>query len=173
MATITVTAKEIDNALSIIRGLSAGFRYYETTSKLTVIDEGEPREKQIQLLVAARDCTEAEKISQAELTPQCYASSVDVLITKVSKYAEAHEGEILGVPITGDSPKWYGVKVNFIIINDSGKQKKQARHYLLYAGDVRNAHFVATHLLLGTVGDYEIASISETKIEDVIHDIAN
>lgn len=170
MAIITVNANDIDKALTTLRRLGAGMRFYETISKFSTLEDGESKEKTVQLLVAARDCAEAQTITQSELTPQCHQSSVDVISCKVSKYSEAHHGEDdYNVPEIGDSPKWYGVKINYIVTPLKGKPKKNAAHYLFYAGSVQNANAVTNVFMLSTVADYEVASISETKIEDVIY----
>lgn len=166
MKTIEITEESIERAAEAMRNATG--KFYETISKFEVVDEnGEQKSKIVQLLVKARDISEAEKITMEELTPQS-KSPVVVTLAKESKYKEALTPEEAGTENLYTEQKWYGVKVNYITVTDSGKEKKTPNHFLFQAHDVQNAHNVASIFMLSSMADWEMASIVETKIEDVI-----
>ena len=67
---------------------------------------------------------------------------------------------------TGD--KWFKCKVNFITLDEkSGAEKRTASYMLVYASTVDEADKNLKEGMKGTLADYEIESIKETKIMDV------
>ena len=63
---------------------------------------------------------------------------------------------------------WYKVKVNFISVNEkTSTEKLSPSYYLVQAHDFRSALDNFLKGMKGTVADYIIASITETKIMDV------
>ncbi len=110
-------------------------------------------------LVDALSCTEAEAGVTEELTPFI---SGDFRISSVvtTKIAEIFWDE------TGD--KFYKVKVNFITLDEkTATEKRNATYILVQASSFKDAYdnFVAG--MKGTMADYEIEQICETKIVDV------
>lgn len=110
-------------------------------------------------LVDALSCTEAEARVTEELTP--YISG-DFRISSVvtTKIAEIFWDE------SGD--KFYKVKVNFITLDEkTATEKKNASYILVQASGFKQAYdnFIAG--MHGTMADYEIEAITETKLVDV------
>lgn len=63
---------------------------------------------------------------------------------------------------------WFRVKVNFITLDEkSGIEKKTASYYLVQSCDIRNAQKYFDDKMRGTMVDYTIENIVETKIMDV------
>lgn len=67
---------------------------------------------------------------------------------------------------TGD--KWFRAKVVFISLDeDSGKEKKIASYMMVQASDIKEARENLVEGMKGTMADYEVESLTETKILDV------
>lgn len=67
-----------------------------------------------------------------------------------------------------DDDKWYKTKLTFITIDEEkGKEKKSAVNYLVQAKSVNGAVKNIDEVFAGSVMDYVISTISETKIMDV------
>lgn len=67
---------------------------------------------------------------------------------------------------TGD--KWYKVKTNFITIDEkTAVEKRTATFQLVQASDFQQALSVFMDGMKDTLGDFEIASITETMLMDV------
>ena len=64
--------------------------------------------------------------------------------------------------------KWYKAKLKFITIDEkTEKEKKTAVYYLVQAGSFEGARKNIDDVMGGTMIDYEIDTVSETKIMDV------
>ena len=64
--------------------------------------------------------------------------------------------------------RWYKAKLMFIMLDEkSGKEKKTAALYLVQGKDFSKAAANLTNAMKSTMGDYEVASLSETKILEV------
>ena len=64
--------------------------------------------------------------------------------------------------------KWYKVKCNHISIDEvSGKEKKTPYHYLVAADSTATAEKYFHARMKGTLADYKIEGIVETKILDI------
>lgn len=64
--------------------------------------------------------------------------------------------------------KWYKCKLNFITLDEkSGSEKKTSAYMLVNACSVNAAHDLLVIHMKGTLSDYEIERIDETKILDV------
>lgn len=110
-------------------------------------------------LVDALSCTEAEARVTEELTP--YISG-DFRISSVvtTKIAEIFWDE------TGD--RFYKVKANFITIDEkTATEKKTASYILVQASSFKDAYDNFIKGMKGTMADYEIEQICETKIVEV------
>ena len=74
--------------------------------------------------------------------------------------------EIFDYP-TGD--RWFKVKVLFVILDpEKGVEKRIPSTMLVQAEDIKQARERLEESMKGTMSDYEVASISDTKILDVI-----
>lgn len=61
-------------------------------------------------------------------------------------------------------------QIMYITIDEkTGKEKKQAVHFIVRASDINNAHICVVEHMKGSVMDYEIATLDETKIMDLFH----
>ena len=64
--------------------------------------------------------------------------------------------------------KWYKSKLQFITIDEkTEKEKKTSVYYLVQGSSLENARKNIDEVMGGTMIDYVISSVSETKIEDV------
>lgn len=110
-------------------------------------------------LVDAISFTEAEARIIEEMKPFI---SGEFLVSgiKRSNISELFYNEV------GD--KWFKCKVNFITLDEkSGSEKRTASYMLVYASTVDEADKNLKEGMKGTLADYEIESIKETKIMDV------
>lgn len=109
-------------------------------------------------LVDAVSCTEAEARVVEEMTS--FVNDFNVLNVGKTKISEIFWDE------TGD--RFYKVKVNFITIDEkSGVEKRKASFILVQASTFTDALANFNKGMKGTMADYEIESIAETKIVDV------
>lgn len=110
-------------------------------------------------LVDALTCTEAEARVNEEL--RAYISG-DFSVSNVgkTKISEVFWDE------TGD--KFYKVKVNFITIDEkTATEKRNTSYILVQASSFKEAYDNFEEGMKGTMSDYEIEQICETKIVDV------
>ena len=110
-------------------------------------------------LVDALTFTEAESRIVEEMKP-FISGEYSISSEKKTKISEIffHEG--------GD--RYYQVKVNFITLDEkTGAEKKTATLILVQAADFEEALKNFKEGMSGTLGDYEIASITETMLMDV------
>lgn len=109
-------------------------------------------------LVDATGCTEAEARVVEEITP--FVSDFNVLSVSKTKISEIFWNT--------DGDRFYRVKVNFITIDEkSGAEKRTASYILVQASDFAAALRNFNEGMKGTMADFEIEAISETKIVDV------
>ena len=110
-------------------------------------------------LVDALSCTEAEARANEELHPfisgEFNISSVTT--TKISEIFWDASGD-----------KFYKVKVNFISFDEkTGAEKRTASYILVQASSFKDAYDNFIEGMKGTMADFEIEAIAETKIVDV------
>ena len=111
-------------------------------------------------LVDALSFAEAEGRITKEMEPYI-SGDFDVVTIKRTNISEIVEGLF-----TAD--KWFKAKLMYITIDEkSGKEKKQAVHFIVRASDINNAHICVVEHMKGSVMDYEIATLDETKIMDL------
>lgn len=109
-------------------------------------------------LVDALSCTEAEARVVKEITP--FTNDINVLSVNKTKISEVFWNE------GGD--RFYKVKVNFITIDEkTATEKKSSSYILVQASDFTEALHNFNEAMRGTLADYEIEGINETKIVDV------
>lgn len=111
-------------------------------------------------IIDALSCTEAEARVIDKVTP--YVSG-DLRVSSVKR---ANFAEI--IPTPGED-LWYKVKLNFISIDDkTGAEKRNSSYMLIQASNFGNAYASVLTAMKDTIADYEIASITETSIVDVL-----
>lgn len=134
--------------------------YIETKIRYEKMQEnGTTKKVNEPYLVDALSFTEAEARIVKEVTPYI-SGDFTVSAVKKTNIAEIFRDE------SGD--KWYKCKLNFITINEtSGCEKRVANYILVQARDFHHALENVEKCMKGTMADYEIAAITETKIWDV------
>ena len=110
-------------------------------------------------LVDALSFTEAEARINEEMKP-FISGEFEVANINPQKYSELFWNE--------KCDKWFKTKVNFIVLDEEkGVEKKVANYMLVQANDLKEARELLVEGMKGSMADWEIASISETKIIDV------
>ena len=67
-----------------------------------------------------------------------------------------------------DTDKWFKSKISLLYFDEeSGKEKKSNIYMLVQANDAKNAYDNTIATLKGTISDFTIPSVSETKIVEV------
>lgn len=113
-----------------------------------------------QYLIDALSFTEAETRTIEELTPYMSGnfSIPQIVKPNISELMLSNES---------DADRYYKVKVAFISLDEkSGIEKKTTSAMLVQAKDFKNAYDRFIDYMKGSITDYEINSISETKILD-------
>lgn len=111
-------------------------------------------------LVDALSFAEAEGRITNEMEPYI-SGDFDVVTIKRTNISEIVEG-------LSTADKWLKAKLMYITIDEkTGKEKKQAVHFIVRASDINNAHICVVEHMKGSVMDYEIATLDETKIMDL------
>lgn len=111
-------------------------------------------------LVDALSFAEAEGRITNEMEPYI-SGDFDVVTIKRTNISEIVEG-------LSTADKWFKAILMYITIDEkTGKEKKQAVHFIVRASDINNAHICVVEHMKGSVMDYEIATLDETKIMDL------
>lgn len=114
-------------------------------------------------LVGALSFTEAEARIVEEITP-FITGEFSVSSVKKSNISE------LFVDESDIADKWYKTKLNFVTIDEkSGAEKRKALYCLVQTSDLHAAVKILDEGMKGTMADYEIVSIAETNILDVLN----
>ena len=132
-------------------------KWFECTIKYEKqIEEGKIIKITERYLVDALTFTEAEARIIKEMKP-FISGEFEVANINPQKYSELFWNE------KGD--KWFKTKVNFIVLDEEkGVEKKVANYMLVQANDLKEARELLVEGMKGSQADWEIASISETKI---------
>lgn len=113
-------------------------------------------------LINAMSFTEAESRTIEEMTP-FISGEFDVSAAK-----KMNISEILFDPTDSTGDKWYRCKVMFITLDEKTcMEKRTASTMLVQAMDFQTAVKNLEEGMKGTMSDWEIHTISETKIMDV------
>ena len=111
-------------------------------------------------LVDACSFAEAEGRITKEMEPYI-SGEFDVVTIKRTNYSEIVDG-------LSTADKWFKAKLVFITVDEkSGKETKTAPHFMVSASDINNAHICVVEHMKGSVMDFEIATLDETKIMDI------
>lgn len=116
-----------------------------------------------QFVVDALSFTEAETSTTKEVS--VYGTITDIVTIKRSRCTE-----LIG---DGSKEKWFKAKVNYITLNEkTGKEKKTPNYYFVNAVTIAEAKSTIDVFFVGTMIDYSIATLDETKVLDVFrHDL--
>ena len=159
------------------------FRLYECSVRFDKVQESGLVKKVTEVyLVDAFTFTEAETRIVKEIS-QYASGELDVVAIKRTNYSEIvydkfnlnskTEAEVQ--KMTGQNTqaseyadKWFKAKVNYITIDEkTKKEKKTAVNFIINAGSIKAAHDTLVQHMQGTMMDYEIATLDETRIMDV------
>lgn len=134
--------------------------WIETKLKFSkTMENGEVKKVTEQYLVNALSFAEAEERIIKEAT-EFIPGDFTVEAVKKSNISEIFYDE------RGD--RWYKVKTAFITLDEkTGQEKKSNQYMMVQASDFHNALENFIEGMKGTMSDFEIASITETKIIDV------
>lgn len=109
-------------------------------------------------LVDACSFAEAEGRITKEMKPYI-SGDFDVVSIKRTNYSEIVENG------ADSADKWFKAKLMFVTLDEkTAKEKKQTVYFIVKASDINNAHTVVVGHMKGSVMDYEIATLDETKI---------
>ena len=135
-------------------------KWFECTIKYEKqLEEGKIAKITERYLVDALTFTEAEARIIKEMKP-FISGEFEVANINPQKYSELFWNE--------KCDKWFKTKVNFIVLDEEkGVEKKVANYMLVQANDLKEARELLVEGMKGSMADWEIASISETKILDV------
>ena len=123
------------------------------------LEEGKIAKTTERYLVDALTFSEAEARIIKEMKP-FVSGEFEVANINPQKYSELFWNE--------KCDKWFKTKVNFIVLDEEkGVEKKVANYMLVQANDLKEARELLVEGMKGSMADWEIASISETKIIDV------
>lgn len=123
-------------------------------------DNGAPVKVTDPYLVDALSCTEAEARVVEEITPFV---SGEFNVLKVSKI------KISEIFWDKSGDRFYKAKLNFITIDErSGAEKRSSSFIVVQASSFKEAYDNLIEGMKGTLADYEIKSIAETRYVDVL-----
>ena len=111
-------------------------------------------------LVDALSFSEAEAIIIKEMRPFISGefTVANITPTKVNELFENENGD-----------KWFKCKVNFVTLDEQkGVEKLTATYMYVQASDLKESRENLVEGMKGSMADYVIASVTETKIIDVI-----
>ena len=112
-------------------------------------------------LVDALSCTEAEARTLKEMEPYINGE-FNISSVKQAKYSEIFLDE------ADSADRFFKCKVAFVTLNEkTGAEKETSTYMLVQASDLRQAIKSLDKGMEGSMADYFIKSVSETKIMDV------
>lgn len=126
-----------------------------------VMEDGLQKKVTEQYVVNALSFTEAEARITEEM--QSYLSGgFEVVEIDRCPFKEVFFSDV------DSADKWYKSKVQFITIDEkTEKEKKQAVYYLVQGSSLEDARKNIDEVFAGTMIDYSIAGVNETKVMDV------
>lgn len=134
--------------------------WFETTIKYEkTAEEGRIVRVTEKYLVDAITFTEADARINKEMQP-FISGEFSVSAIKRARINEMFENA------NGD--KWFKAKVNFIMLDEEkGVEKKIASYMMVQANEIKDARENLVEGMKGSMADYEVESLTETKIIDV------
>lgn len=139
-------------------------KWYQVKARLERVQEnGSQKMVSENYLVQAFSFGMAEKAIQEEIA-QSATGEFDIVAVARKNYSE-----VIGCSL-GNSDKWYRCKVNFVTLNESsGKEVKTSKYFLVQSSSALTAHKAVDEFMKGSVSDYEIEQVDETKILEVFY----
>ena len=126
-----------------------------------LMEDGKNKQVTEPYLVDALSFTEAEARIIEEMKP-FISGEFKVKAVKQTNFAELFQSNEL----TADT--WYKAKLAFVTLDEkSGREKRTYSNVLVQAVDLRDSVKKLDEGMKGTMADYKIVSITETKIMDV------
>lgn len=139
----------------MMKYFEAGVRYDKT------MENGVVKPVTELYIVNAVSFTECEKIITEKMQPYI-SGDLEVIKETITKIAEIVKTE------DAEADRFYLVKFNFIEIDErTAKEKRTAVMHLIQANDFDDAKKRAAENMSGTMADWEIDTIRETKYIDV------
>lgn len=137
--------------------------YFETTVKYeTTAENGKLVKVSEKYLIDALSFTEAEAKTCEHVKP-FISGEFTVSAIKRAKVNEIFYNET----VLGD--KWFRAKVNFITLDEEKAiEKKTAVNMMIQAEDLKQARETLEQRMKGSIADYEVEAVAETKILEVI-----
>lgn len=133
-----------------------------------------------QYLVDALSFTECETRIVAEMQPfisgefevaviqkKNYSEIVSELWSINAVEAEANKMLKANIPSSSEADKWFECKLNLITLDEKGVEKKTPVFMLVHANTVNSAHDTLIEHMRGSMADYTIEGVKETKIIEV------
>lgn len=112
-------------------------------------------------LIDALSCTEAEARLVKEMTP-FISGEFRTVSVKEAKYSEVFTSD------EESADKWFKCKIAFIALDEkSGADKKTYTQVLVQSADLRDVVKKLDEGMKGTLADYIIESVADSKIMDV------
>lgn len=138
-------------------------KWFECTCQYEKIGEDGLQKKTKETnVVDALSFTEAESRYIEEMSAYI-SGEFDITAIKIAQYKEVFFNDE-----DSSADRWYKVKLDFITINEkTEKEKRDKVIYLFQAGSFEQAKKSVVDVMGGTMIDYEIVKIEETKIMDV------
>lgn len=135
--------------------------FYEATLLAKRLTE-EGIEKNVQETIVTQAIGFDDAYQKVTLHRKDYAEAfIDILSIKITKYDELIDEE----DPNKCAEKFYKVKVK---VKSEVTEKYISRMYLVHTDTVKDAHAKITNLFRDSVADYEIATIEETKIIELV-----
>lgn len=126
-----------------------------------VMEDGLQKKVTEQYVVDALSFTEAEARIIEEMS-QYISGQFDVVEIDRCVFKEVFFSD------EDTADKWYKSKVHFITIDEkTDKEKRTAVYYLVHGSSLENARKNIDEVMGGTMIDYVISGVNETKIMDV------
>lgn len=139
-------------------------KWYQVKARLDRVQEnGSQKMVSENYLVQAFSFGMAEDAIRKEIAP--FASGeFDIVAVARKNYSEVIESN-LGNDI---ADKWYKCKVNFITLNErNGKEMRTSKLFLVQSASALTAHKAVDEFMQGSMSDYEVERVDETKILNV------
>lgn len=126
-----------------------------------MMEDGMQKSVKETFVVDALSFTEAEQRIMEEMSSMV-SGTFEVDDIKKAAYKEIFFSD------EDSADRWYKAKLEFITIDEkSGKEKRSAVSYLVQAGTLHAAVKNIDEVMGGTMIDYVISSVAETKLMDV------
>ena len=131
-------------------------KYFEVKTSCNRLKNGELKPVTETYIVAATSCVDADARIVEEVMP---FGDFSVLAVRKSAVREVFR-------TSGD--KWYRCKVMHVSFDDKGTEKRSPLIVMVEADNFSNAHNNLLDAMKETISNYQIASIAETKIIDIL-----